>query len=100
MKETEVILKTDTVRVRIMSLEPREVAGWHYHTEVTDDIFCLTGTIVVQMEDPNEEYKLGSGQRCQIKPGRIHQLENLDDMEATYLLVQGIGRYDFNVVKN
>jgi len=99
MKETEIILKTDSVRVRIMSLEPREVAGWHYHTEVTDDIFCLTGTIIVRIKEPKEEYRLGPGQRCQIHTGRIHQLENLDDTEANYLLVQGLGRYDFNVVE-
>ena len=99
MKETEVILKTDTVRVRVMTLEPREVADWHYHTEVTDDIFCLTGTIIVRIKEPKEEYRLEPGQRCQIKTGRIHQLENLDDMETNYLLIQGIGRYDFNVVE-
>jgi len=99
MKEFEIILKTNTVRVRIMSLEPREIADWHYHTEVTDDIFCLTGTIRVRMKEPEEENKLIPGERCQIKPGRIHQLENLTDEEATYLLVQGIGKYDFNVVK-
>ncbi len=100
MKETEVIAKTDTVRVRIMSLEPREIADWHYHTAVTDDIFCLTGTIIVRMKEPDEEAKLMPGKRCRIKIGRIHQLENLEDEEATYLLVQGTGQYDFNVVKN
>ncbi len=99
MKETEIILKTDSVRVRVMSLEPREVADWHYHTEVTDDIFCLTGTIIVSIKEPKEKYRLGPGQRCQINPGRIHQLENLDDTETNYLLVQGLGRYDFNVVE-
>jgi len=98
MKETEVIAKTDNVRVRIMSLEPREIADWHYHTEVTDDIFCLTGTILIRMQEPDEESKLIPGQRCQIKTGKIHQVNNLGDEEATYLLVQGIGKYDFNVV--
>ena len=98
MQESEVIVKTDNVRVRIMSLAPREVADWHYHTQVTDDIFCLTGTILVRMKNPDKEVRLSPGQRCQIKTGRVHQLENLDDNEATYLLVQGIGKYDFNVV--
>jgi len=98
MQESEVIVKTDNVRVRIMSLAPREVADWHYHTQVTDDIFCLTGTILVRMKNPDKEVRLSPGQRCQIKIGRVHQLENLDDNEATYLLVQGIGKYDFNVV--
>jgi mannose-6-phosphate isomerase-like protein (cupin superfamily) len=98
MQESEVIAKTDDVRVRIMLLSPREIADWHYHTQVTDDIFCLTGTIIVRMKEPDEEYKLIPAQRCQIKTGRIHQLENLDSTEASYLLVQGIGEYDFNAV--
>jgi len=100
MKESEVIVKTDTVRVRIMSLAPREIADWHYHTEVTDNIFCLTGTILVRLKEPEEEHKLTPGGRCQIKTGRKHQLENLTEGEATYLLVQGIGKYDFNVVRS
>ena len=99
MKETEVIVKTDTVRVRIMTLAQREIADWHYHTEVTDDIFCLTGTIIVRMKEPRQEYRLEPGERCQIKTGVTHQLENLGDEEATYLLVQGIGKYDFNIVE-
>ena len=99
MKETGVIVKTDTVRVRIMALDPLEIADWHYHTQISDDIFCLTATIIVRLKEPDEEYQLIPGQRCQIKMGRVHQLENLEDREATYLLVQGIGKYDFNIVK-
>ncbi|HEY5728559.1 MAG TPA: cupin domain-containing protein [Anaerolineales bacterium] len=99
MREVEIIAKTDKVRVRIMSLDPREIADWHYHTEVTDDIFCLTGTIIIRVQEPDEEYKLAPGDRCRIKTGRVHQLENLENKESTYLLVQGTGRYDFNVVE-
>jgi len=99
MQESEVIVKTDSVRVRIMSLAPHEIADWHFHTEVTDDIFCLTGTILVRMKEPNEENKLTPGERCQIKTSRKHRLENLRGEESTYLLVQGTGKYDFNVVK-
>ncbi|NJC97767.1 MAG: hypothetical protein C3F07_04810 [Anaerolineales bacterium] len=97
MKESEVMIKTETVRVRIMSLEPRETADWHYHTEVTDDIFCLTGTIMVRMKEPDEAVELTPGKRCRIKPRRTHQLENPDEETATYLLIQGVGKYDFNV---
>ena len=96
MKEIEIILQTDSVRVRVMSLAPHEVAEWHYHSEVTDDIFCLTGAILVRAQKPDEESKLLPGRHCQIKAGRIHQLENLGDDEASYLLVQGVGKYDFN----
>ncbi len=98
MLETEVIVKTEQVRVRIMTLEPREVAEWHYHTQVTDDIFCLTGAILVRLQNPDQETLLSPGQRCQIGKSRIHQLENRQDTPSTYLLVQALGQYDFNVV--
>jgi mannose-6-phosphate isomerase-like protein (cupin superfamily) len=98
MQEAEIVAKTDALQVRIMNLNPREVAAWHYHTRVTDDIFCLTGKIAVRMRDPDLEIHLEPGQRCRIETGRVHQLENLNNTEASYLLVQGIGHYDYNVV--
>jgi quercetin dioxygenase-like cupin family protein len=98
MQEAEVIVKTDNVRVRIMRLSPRELANWHYHTQVTDDIFCLDGKIIVRMQKPDEEIHLSPGQRVRVQSGRNHQLENLNDEDASYLLVQGIGKYDFNLL--
>lgn len=98
MQEAEVIVKTNNVRVRVMTLSPRELAAWHYHTQVTDDIFCLDGKIMVRMQEPDEEIRLTPGQRVRVEPGRNHQLENLTDKAASYLLVQGIGKYDFNLV--
>ena len=100
MQETEVIAKTDNVRVRIMTLKPRELADWHYHTQVTDNIFCLEGKILVHMQVPDEEILLTPGKRVRIEPGRNHQLENLNDKGASFLLVQGIGKYDFNRVNS
>ena len=98
MQETEIIAKTEGLQVRIMILASREIAAWHYHTRVTDDIFCLSGKIIVRMQEPDEEIHLSPGERVRVKSGRIHQLENLEETKSTYLLVQGIGKYDFNVV--
>ena len=98
MKETEVIAQTDAIRIRIMTLSSREIADWHYHTQVTDHIFCLTGSILVRMRNPDQEVRLTPGEKCLVEIQRIHQLENLEDFEASYLLIQGIGKYDFNIV--
>jgi quercetin dioxygenase-like cupin family protein len=98
MKEMEMIAQTDAIRVRVMALSPGELAAWHYHTQVTDHIFCLTGTILVRMRNPDQKVRLTPGERCLVETRRVHQLENLEDFEASYLLVQGIGKYDFNVV--
>ncbi len=98
MQESEVIVKTESVLVRIMVLTPHEVAEWHYHTHVTDNIFCLTGIILVRMQNPDEEVRLTPGGRCLMEAGRIHQLENCKESTSSYLLVQGIGEYDFNII--
>lgn len=98
MEETEVIAKTNDIRIRIMTLSPRETTDWHFHTQVADHIFCLTRTILVRMRNPEKEVRLTPGERCLVEIGRIHQIVNLEDLEASYLLIQGIGKYDFNVV--
>jgi mannose-6-phosphate isomerase-like protein (cupin superfamily) len=96
----EVLLKTEDVSVRIIELGPREVAFWHYHNEVTDNMFCLSGKMSVRLKDPEEETFLLPGQRCKVAQGRTHQVVNAGEISATYLLVQGVGHYDFNVVKS
>jgi quercetin dioxygenase-like cupin family protein len=98
MKETEEILKTVEVRARVMVLAPREIADWHYHTQVTDHIFCLTGTIVIRVQNPDGEMRLAPGGRGRVETGRVHRLENCVDDEASYLLIQGVGKYDFNAI--
>ncbi len=96
----EVLLETQDARVRIIELGPREVASWHYHNEVTDNMFCLSGKMSVRLKDPDEETFLLPGRRCKVAQGRVHQVVNCGENIATYLLVQGIGHYDFNVVKS
>jgi len=95
----EVIIKTENVRVRIVELGPNEVASWHAHNEVTDNMFCLSGRMWVRMRDPDEETFLLPGERCTVAQGRTHQVVNAQGTRTTYLLVQGVGRYDFNVRK-
>lgn len=90
----EAILRTKDVRVRIMPLDPEESVPWHVHGEVTDHMCCLSGRICVHAAEPDEEFRFASGQRCSIRPGRPHRMAALAGT-ATYLLVQGVGEYDF-----
>lgn len=79
-----------------MTLSPGEKTPRHHHSEVTDNIFGLTGDLIVTLEHPNETITLGPGTRCTILPGRVHTVVNKNaKQKATYLLVQGVGRYDF-----
>jgi mannose-6-phosphate isomerase-like protein (cupin superfamily) len=94
----EVILETDTVRVRILVLEGCQATAWHFHSEVTDQMLCLNGRIAVEYLDPQKRIELLPGGRCEVPVARKHRVVNLISEPAKYLLVQGVGRYDFNTV--
>lgn len=94
----EVILETENVRVRILALESGETTSWHFHTEVTDKMFCLQGRIAVEYQAPSERAELSPGERCEVAVASVHRVVNLTAEVAKYLLVQGVGQYDFNVV--
>jgi len=100
MKKQEVILQTENVQVRVIELRPGEVAPLHHHTEVTDDMFGVSGEIIVIAKNPEEKTVLTPGVHCKIEPGRVHQIiNNLKNEGSKYLLIQGIGKYDF-ITKN
>jgi quercetin dioxygenase-like cupin family protein len=98
-KRDEVILETEHVRVRILALEKGQATPWHFHTEVTDRMLCLEGRIAVEYAAPQETAELSPGERCEVTVERVHRVVNLTAETAKYLLVQGVGRYDFNVVE-
>jgi len=98
MQHEQTIAANDTIRVRLIELAPGEATAWHRHSEVTDTMFGISGSIVVSLEDPVQEFRLAPGMHCSVPPGRLHRVANgLSDAPSQYLLVQGVGRYDFVV---
>jgi quercetin dioxygenase-like cupin family protein len=95
----EVILETENVRVRIMALDAGEATAWHFHSEVTDRMLCLQGPIAVEYQGPRASVELACGERCEVAATRIHRVVNRSPEMAKYLLVQGVGLYDFNTVE-
>lgn len=96
MGEQRRIIDSESVRVRIMELAAAEKLSWHLHREVTDHFFGLTGAIEVATRAPEQVWRLAPGEDCRVEAGRAHSVRNLsNEQAATYLLVQGVGRYDF-----
>jgi quercetin dioxygenase-like cupin family protein len=89
------IMKTDNVLVRIMELEKDGSTEWHFHTEVCDFFVCLKGTIQVETRNPEQKSPLKPGQQAEVKPLKVHRVLNVTDEKAEYLLIQGVGAYDF-----
>lgn len=94
----EVILETENVRVRILVLDAGQATAWHFHSEVIDKMLCLEGEIAIEYRDPLDRVELRPGGRCEVPVKRLHRVVSLGSQIAKYLLVQGIGRYDFNTV--
>lgn len=97
--DVEWIAHTETVGVRINTLGPEQATPWHFHTEVSDHLFCLDTPVFVAMRDPEETVALHPGQRLRIAPRRVHRVLNPGASPARYLLVQATGKYDFNAVE-
>ena len=100
MKKEEIIIQTDDVKVRIIELQSGESGPFHFHTEVTDNMFGISGEIIVSMKNPIEDITLKPGVHCTIEPGRVHCVtNNLKKETSIYLLIQGVGTYDFIMEK-
>ena len=96
----EVIAETDNLRVVLMTLAPGEATPWHHHSEITDTTFALTGAVRVEIRletgpERLERRELFPGAPCCIKPGTVHRVVNAGGDPCSFLLVQGLGKYDF-----
>ncbi len=96
--EVEWIARTGDVGVRVNTLEPNQTTPWHFHSAVTDNVFCLEKGLEIGLRGPDETVAMRPGQRQEIAPGRIHRVANRSVRPLRYLLIQATGRYDFNEV--
>lgn len=97
--DVEWLARTDTVQVRVNTLGPNRATPWHFHSAVTDDVFCLEEGLQIGLREPEETRELRPGERQRIPPGRVHRVVNGTGRPLRYLLVQATGRYDFHEVK-
>jgi len=82
-------------RINELQISPRQKVPWHYHNNVQDTFYVLQGSIRVFLRDPKEEVRLGPGESYTVKPRRPHLVVNGGETSATFLVLQGIGEYDF-----
>ena len=85
-------------RISEIQISPSQKVPWHYHTNVQDTFYVLQGRIRVFLRDPKQEVQLGPGESYVVPPKRPHLVVNGGDASATFLVLQGIGEYDFNLL--
>ena len=82
-------------RINELQLSPTQKVPWHYHSNVQDTFYVLEGRIRVFMREPKEDVVLGPGETFTLAPRRPHLVTNIGESSATFLVLQGIGEYDF-----
>ena len=82
-------------RIAEMQISPTQTVPWHYHNEVQDTFYVVGGSIRIFTREPEEEVLLKPGQTYAVRPGRPHLVTNAGTASAVFLVLQGIGEYDF-----
>ena len=90
-----VVAKGADVLVREYTLDPGEAIPWHRHSEVSDYYFGLEGVLVIQTRNPPARHEIRAGQSATVTPPTVHHLSNSSTQPCRFLLVQGVGKYDF-----
>jgi len=78
-----------------IQISPSQKVPWHYHSNVADTFYVLQGAIRIFLREPKQEVRLGPGETFAVPPKRPHLVVNGGDTSATFLVLQGIGEYDF-----
>jgi mannose-6-phosphate isomerase-like protein (cupin superfamily) len=85
-------------RIVEMQLGRSQVIPWHYHSEIQDTFYAISGTLRLRMRDPDEVVSLAPGQTHAVSPRRPHSVENAGEVSAVFLILQGLGEHDFIVL--
>lgn len=91
----ELIADARGLRVQVLRIGPGQCVPWHHHTRITDTFFCLEGPMVVETRHPVQRHELLPGQRCSVPAGVDHKVSAKDDGRCAFVIVQGVGEYDF-----
>ena len=95
IEDRRVIAETPDLRATILTLAEGDEVPWHYHTAVADTFVCLEGPMTVQTKGDAGTHVLQSGDSCSVPPNTPHRVTGLDGGRCRFVLVQGVGRYDF-----
>ena len=82
-------------RIQELQISPEQQVPWHYHSNVRDTFYVLEGRLRIFLQQPKEEVKLGPGETLSVPPRRPHLVTNGGEASATFLILQGIGEYDY-----
>ena len=96
-QELATIINENGVRVIEVLLAPESRGEWHYHSHISESCYCLKGQLSIDIEG-SKAVILRPGEKCKVAAGIRHSVYNETPISCVFLVIQGIGEYDF--IKN
>lgn len=82
-------------RINELRIGPDQKVPWHSHTQIRDTFYALEGEIRIFLQEPKESVVLLPGDVFTVEAGRPHLVTNNTEHSATFLVLQGVGEYDY-----
>ena len=82
-------------RITELQLSPTQKVPWHTHSNISDTFYVLEGQMKLFLQDPKEEVNLKPGEVYAVRPTRSHLVTNGGAQSLTFLVLQGVGEYDY-----
>ena len=82
-------------RIGELQLSPTQKVPWHLHTHIADTFYVLEGEMRLFLQEPKQEVRLKPGETYTVVAGRPHLVTNAGQTSLTFLIMQGIGEYDY-----
>lgn len=98
VENIEILAQTPAMQARVFTLAPGEAIPWHFHSTVADWYVCLDGSVQVQTRAPRRVDVLVPGGMAKVEPKTAHHVSNVGAQRCRFLLLQGVGAYDYHAV--
>ena len=82
-------------RISELQISTRQQVPWHCHSNIQDTFYIIEGEVRLFLREPKEEVRLGPGDTYSVRPRRPHLVTNGGNNSATFLVLQGVGEYDY-----
>lgn len=82
-------------RISELQISPTQTVPWHLHSNVQDTFYVVEGYLKLLLREPVEEVRLVPGETYCVQARRPHFVANDGHCSATFLVLQGIGEYDY-----
>ena len=83
------------MQARLFILAPGDTIPWHHHTNSSDHYFVLDGILTALTRYPEQTHTVAAGSHFAIVPGTAHLITNRSTTDCRFLLLQGVGSFDW-----